>query len=122
MTHLRGLHGQRSTDLSESEATEVREENEIIMATTSQPGPRIGKDFPKAAAATPSTELLNQSEAAALLNVPARTLERWRYEGTGPEYVKLGHGKRGGVRYHKRALLEYIRKRTHVPSVRAAGE
>lgn len=69
-----------------------------------------------------TNELLTQQGAAAFLNVPTRTLERWRYEGTGPEYIKLGSGKRGTVRYHRRALAEYIRRRTHVPSVRAAGE
>lgn len=34
--------------------------------------------------------LLRQGEAARLLTVSPRTLERWRLEGTGPKFLKLG--------------------------------
>ncbi len=34
--------------------------------------------------------LLTQPEAARLLNVSPRTLEAWRWNGQGPEFVKLG--------------------------------
>ena len=63
---------------------------------------------------TQITELLTQAQAAQMLNVPARSLERWRCEGTGPDFVKLGDGKRGTVRYHRRALETYIQRRTIV--------
>jgi hypothetical protein len=34
-----------------------------------------------------------------------RTLERWRLEGTGPRYVRVG----GRVRYKKSALDDFLR-------------
>jgi predicted site-specific integrase-resolvase len=33
---------------------------------------------------------LSQIELAARWNISHRTLERWRYEGEGPNYIKLG--------------------------------
>ncbi|HLW54413.1 MAG TPA: helix-turn-helix domain-containing protein [Candidatus Angelobacter sp.] len=66
-------------------------------------------------------EMMNQAGAATFLNVPPRTLERWRLEGVGPQWIKLGHGKRGAVRYHRRALLEYIRQRTRESSAGSKG-
>ena len=36
------------------------------------------------------TNLLNQREAAMLLGLSPRTLERYRYTGFGPAYRKLG--------------------------------
>ena len=56
--------------------------------------------------------------AAEILGRSPATLKRWRYEGTGPEYVEI----EGRVRYDVRVLLDYIKKNTRVPSVRAAME
>jgi predicted site-specific integrase-resolvase len=56
--------------------------------------------------------------AAEMLGRSPATLKRWRYEGTGPEYVEI----EGRVRYDVRVLLDYIKKNTRVPSVRAAME
>ncbi len=33
---------------------------------------------------------LNQTDLAARWDVSPRTLERWRYDGDGPTYLKLG--------------------------------
>lgn len=33
---------------------------------------------------------LNQIELADRLNISHRTLERWRWKGTGPAYLKIG--------------------------------
>lgn len=33
---------------------------------------------------------LSQIELAARWNISHRTLERWRYEGEGPNFIKLG--------------------------------
>ena len=52
------------------------------------------------------------------MDKPLATLKRWRYEGTGPEYVEI----EGRVRYDVRVLLDYIKRNTRVPSVRAAME
>ena len=48
--------------------------------------------------------LLTTEEAAQYLTVSRRTLERWRTEGGGPAYVKLG----GCIRYRVSDLDEYI--------------
>lgn len=37
-----------------------------------------------------STRHLNQTELSARWNVSPRTLERWRWLGEGPRYLKLG--------------------------------
>lgn len=62
--------------------------------------------------------MLTTKEAAALLGRPHSTLERWRCEGRGPDYVK----EEGGVRYHEDHLREYIRRNTRTSSVRALVE
>jgi len=64
------------------------------------------------------TTMLTTKEAAALLGRPSSTLERWRCEGRGPDYVK----EEGGVRYHQEHLREYIRRNTRTSSVRALVE
>ena len=55
--------------------------------------------------------LLSQRQAADLLCLSERTLERWRVTGCGPAYVKLG-GRR--VAYREVDLVEFInlRRRT----------
>ena len=37
-----------------------------------------------------STRHLSQTELAARWNISHRTLERWRWTGEGPQFVKLG--------------------------------
>lgn len=64
------------------------------------------------------SKMLTTKEAAALLGRPHSTLERWRCEGRGPDYVK----EEGGVRYHEDHLREYIRRNTRTSSVRALVE
>jgi predicted DNA-binding transcriptional regulator AlpA len=48
--------------------------------------------------------LLSQCEAAQLLCLSERTLERWRVSGTGPAFVKLGRR----VAYRQADLVEWI--------------
>lgn len=38
--------------------------------------------------------LATPAEVAAYLQKPARTLERWRYQGIGPRYAVVGRGIR----------------------------
>lgn len=66
-------------------------------------------EFPQLVATERAAEILGRSPA---------TLKRWRYEGIGPDYVEI----EGRVRYDLHVLLEFIRKNTRVPSVRAALE
>jgi hypothetical protein len=63
-------------------------------------------------------QLVNTRKAAEILGRSPNTLKRWRYEGIGPEYVAI----EGRISYDVAVLLEYIRRNTRVPSVRAAME
>jgi hypothetical protein len=63
-------------------------------------------------------EFVATKRAAEILGRSPETLKRWRYEGTGPQYVVF----EGRVSYDVGVLLEYITKNTRVPSVRAAME
>jgi predicted DNA-binding transcriptional regulator AlpA len=47
--------------------------------------------------------LIAEREAAALLGLSAKTLQRWRWIKQGPKFVKLG----GAVRYSIRDLEEF---------------
>lgn len=59
--------------------------------------------------------LLDYEEAAKLLDISVRTLQRWVCESRVP-YVKLpARGKWSGVRFPKTKLLEWIDKRTVTP-------
>lgn len=53
-------------------------------------------------------KLLRTEDVATLLGVPAKTLEMWRYRGTGPRFVKLGRL----VRYAESDLAEWMLSRT----------
>lgn len=43
--------------------------------------------------------LLDTRQAAEMLGLSPKCLERWRGEGSGPAYIKAGPGKRARVRY-----------------------
>jgi excisionase family DNA binding protein len=38
--------------------------------------------------------LVDSTEVAAYLNVPARTLDQWAWKGTGPKFAKVGKFRR----------------------------
>jgi predicted DNA-binding transcriptional regulator AlpA len=63
-------------------------------------------------------KLISTKEAAEMLGTTAGTLKSWRSRQTGPKWVKLG----AAVRYDVTELLDYIKRNTHVPSVRALVE
>lgn len=48
--------------------------------------------------------LMHPDDAAAFLCVSRRTLDRWRFDGTGPAFIKLG----GAVRYRRADLDAFI--------------
>lgn len=64
----------------------------------------------KQASATPE-EKLTVVEAAAYLSLAKGTLDNWRNKGIGPKFIRLGHGKRGPVRYRKAVLDEWLKSR-----------
>jgi excisionase family DNA binding protein len=57
-------------------------------------------------------EVLTYNEAAQLLKISARTLERWTREGLVP-YIRLPQrGLWSGVRFSRKQLLRWLRHRT----------
>jgi hypothetical protein len=48
--------------------------------------------------------LLNERQAAGLLNIKVPTLRRWRWAGKGPHFLKIG----GAVRYEPTELEGFI--------------
>jgi len=51
--------------------------------------------------------LLTQREAADVLRLSQRTLERWRVQGTGPRFVRLNHS----IRYRPEDLDAHVAAR-----------
>jgi predicted DNA-binding transcriptional regulator AlpA len=62
--------------------------------------------------------LISTKEAAKMLGTTEGTLKSWRARGAGPSWVKLG----AAVRYDVEELLDFIKRNTRVPSVRALVE
>jgi len=61
--------------------------------------------------------ILTEAEAARLLSVGARTLQAWRLNGDGPDFVTLGVRRIG---YQRSVLLAWIEAR-RVTSTSAAS-
>jgi predicted site-specific integrase-resolvase len=61
----------------------------------------------------PSPLLTTDALAARLQGPSARTLERWRREGLGPDWIKVGHQ----VRYRQSAVERWLEEQTHRNSV-----
>jgi predicted DNA-binding transcriptional regulator AlpA len=57
-------------------------------------------------------ELLTTAEVATLLRVKPRTVEDWRVDGTGPDYVTLS---KNVVRYRPSAVDRYITEKEKAP-------
>jgi predicted DNA-binding transcriptional regulator AlpA len=55
-----------------------------------------------------SRTLLTEQQAAELLTIKVKTLQKWRVCGGGPKFIKLGRA----VRYDPDSLLEFVRERT----------
>lgn len=49
-------------------------------------------------------KLLTSKEVSRLWEISPHTLRKWRWEGKGPQFVKLGHR----VLYKESAIKEYI--------------
>jgi len=76
------------------------------------------------ARATPPPErLLTTRDAAELLGLAIKTLERHRASGGGPHYIKLGAGRSGRVRYRRGDLEAWIarHRRESTSGVASAG-
>jgi hypothetical protein len=53
------------------------------------------------------TALLTSREAASILHLSERTLERWRVAGIGPRFVRLNHS----IRYRQQYLDAHVAAR-----------
>lgn len=61
----------------------------------------------------PALIFLISNEAAGLLRISRRTLERMRVDGTGPRYLKAGPGKRSRVLYRQSDILAWLERQTY---------
>ena len=52
--------------------------------------------------------LLTEKQAAELLNVTPKTLALWRYQETGPDWIRLG---KRAVRYRKQTVVDWVKDR-----------
>ena len=60
----------------------------------------------------PELVFLLSTEAAAMLRISRRTLERMRVDGTGPRYLKAGPGKRSRVLYRQSEVLAWLESKS----------
>ncbi len=58
---------------------------------------------------TQRAPLLGTPEVSIELDVPEATLVKWRYQGTGPTYIKVGRH----VRYRRADLDRWLDEQTH---------
>ncbi len=54
------------------------------------------------------TQYLITTEAAAVLRLSPKTLERMRVDGSGPTFLKAGPGLRSRVLYRRCDLVEWL--------------
>lgn len=73
------------------------------MTTTTRPVPSVPE----------AKRYLNSEEAARILRLSARTLERMRVEGSGPRYLKAGRGTRARVLYRPADLDAWLEGRSY---------
>jgi hypothetical protein len=64
-------------------------------------------------------DTVSRRDAAALLGVSARTLEKWAQTARGPEHVQ--YGERSPVRYRIGDLRAYIQAHRRRSTTRGAG-
>jgi predicted site-specific integrase-resolvase len=57
--------------------------------------------------------LLNEHDAASMLNVSAGTLRNWRSKGDGPPFIRVG----SAIRYAPEGLRQYVEARTRNATV-----
>lgn len=53
-------------------------------------------------------ELLAPEQVAEILQVHTSTLERWRFTGHGPSFLKLGSSRRSPIRYRRQDVEDWL--------------
>jgi len=56
--------------------------------------------------------MLSTADAARQLGLAPYTLRRWRHEGKGPRFVKLGHCQQAVVIYYENDVQAFLAART----------
>lgn len=69
------------------------------MTQSTNAGPAAADEFPNA-----TDRLLAPEQASDTLGFAVQTLARWRVEGKGPAYLKLGRR----IRYSTRAIQQWL--------------
>jgi hypothetical protein len=59
-----------------------------------------------------SPTLLSTADVASLLGLQPQTLRKWRLEGRGPRYVRLGESYSARVTYQLADLQDWLAQRT----------
>jgi len=57
--------------------------------------------------------IMDSKQAAAFLRIKAQTLNLWRSQGRGPNYIRIGGN---AIRYRLEDLNDYLKKQTVVTS------
>jgi predicted DNA-binding transcriptional regulator AlpA len=65
--------------------------------------------------------LLSSREAASLLGVRPLTLRKWRCDGTGPRFVRLGTGRRSRAAYRLSDLEAWLEARSFSSTAEEVG-
>lgn len=58
---------------------------------------------------------LTTNELADRWGISSMTLRKWRWQGSGPAYIKLGESRNAEVRYHIDDVERYEANNTYVP-------
>jgi hypothetical protein len=69
--------------------------------------------------ASSTATLLDTRSLALLLGTSEQTLRQWRCAGVGPDYIKLGAGRKAAVRYTLGDVEIYIAQNRRASAVRA---
>ena len=67
-------------------------------------------------------ELIDEKEVSARFSISVHTLRYWRSCGEGPDFYKLGTGRRALVRYDVAVLEAWLRAHLRVQKARATAE
>lgn len=67
---------------------------------------------------TDTSQALNTTEAALILKISALTLKKWRREGKGPRFSRLG---RNTVRYMKQDVMAWVQSKADMTNATLEG-
>ncbi|MFN9187504.1 MAG: helix-turn-helix transcriptional regulator [Betaproteobacteria bacterium] len=57
---------------------------------------------------TTAPDIMTPEQVAEALQVHIGTLERWRFLGQGPRFIKMGEGRRSAIRYRKQDVDDWL--------------